>query len=223
MGIDTLRTNDDEKDSCTKKEPAELVDADDDGIPVSLKVTYDCKDVGTIKLNQSGSYSLSDKNDADKIGGFTGEMSFTSSYTQDGGFTSESTYSGKFDQTRDGATVSGSTSYKLENKGQVAGQEFSGVAAGMNITYKLTGTDANDIEKAGTAEISGFYALSPATVDGKPQSRVVKISSEALTYDESCDSGYKSGTITATDGKDNKIVYTFTDCTVARTYNGEAI
>jgi len=193
---------------CTPTIRGTSTDADFDGIPVDETTTFDCPTV-------TGNFNVKDHNDALAIpfAGFT--------------FTINSfKYTGDFVGTAFSYSTSGSLDYTVALPSLTTStQLFSDYTIGdlaVSTEYwvdaSITATNVLDPLAGGTLSITGFL-LFQANGTGP----TLQISSAGLTYG-GCSTGFvKTGTVSLVDGDGNTLLGTYTNCTVAWTYNGSAV
>ena len=226
-------------EDCTTSSGSTADGADGDGIFLSYRQDFNCVGIpvtgdsgtsGTSAL--TGFFSEIDKDDTlsgDK-GGYKWQYDITYAYDLShekmGG-----TFSGLSESTFSGGTLTQNWDYKVAaNHTDVA----TGAKSNWYIKSKwlsmYTGDDPANPYLAGTMTLNGFFGLGGNFYESTSKTDVkldvvFEISTEGLTYDRAAcpTSFWKNGKLTFKDGSGNQYTYTYTNCTVATTFNGATI
>lgn len=224
-------------DSCTKKNPESPVDEDNDGIPLTLEVKYNCDrisgegDSGYAK--RVGSYKIVDFKDAAGAenkgwgGGYRYDFDFSNSYiASHEEFTD--IYNGFFEVKKTSTTLGYNSAYT----GTVDGHAKTPVAFNWNWKWQsqwentYTPEDMAQPYAKGSAKFDGFFGVSgvmePDNNGKQVEVKVVfALKSKGLKYDRSCARHWSEGSIIYIDGSNNEIRYEYS-CTDMKVYfNGK--
>ena len=212
---------------------------DGDGIFLSYRQDFNCENIpvtgdsgGTGTTSLVGFFSETDKDDTligDK-GGYKWEYDVKYAYD----FSHEKgsgTYTGLSESTVSGGTLTQKYDYKVANTHT---DTASGMASNWYIKGKwlssYTGDDPTNPYLSGSMTLNGFFGLGGNFYESTSKTDVkldvvFEISTEGLTYDKTAcpTSFWKNGKLTFKDGSGNQYTYTYTNCTVATTFNGSTI
>ncbi len=196
-------------------------DNDSDDIVKSVTYTFDCSinsGGNDGKFTFSGSMSYEDENDNKPFpeAGYQfvyDNMSYNSTYN---GHTTSYIFNGSFKVYTEGRTSKMSSAYEsFMQTDEPSHAKYNGKHAYF-MDWSMTPVDAANPYVDGQIKFSGFY-------QNTQNYDIVLQYTGSVTYAAACNGFYENGTITYVDGSNNKIVYTYTNCNVAATYNGTAL
>lgn len=200
-------------------------DADNDFIPESLSLQYNCTSTddqgNTNKI--TGSASSTDKSATDSYGGFLMTYTgLTSLYTYNAGQTSVTAeVSARLETTKNSNGSYTSSGDIVLNGGIDSSRSLTGFYIDASYTPELN--NLNLPSSNGTlSSISGF--LKRQNLGAVPATDyVLTVSGSNLSYGASCDNTYKDGTVTLSDGSSNVLLITYTNCITTATLNGTTV
>jgi hypothetical protein len=199
--------------------PTQLVDADGDSIPVFATYEFGCNYTENgFNLEASGSATVSDQNDTNAgsvfpKAGYSTKMEDFLLKVSVGATDIRTTLNGTYDLGVSGGTHTAKSSLQVKTEsGSVTGN------AGYWIDVVNVATDVANIAGGGTSSMSGYFQLVMGNND-----YTLRINSKDLTYGGcGADNFFKNGEITFTDGDENVLRLTYTNCVRRVTYNETA-
>jgi len=206
--------------------PADLTDADDDEIPLTATITYDCTMTGELPFTVKGSMTMTDKDDADAVGGFTAGISgLTMGFTAD-----EASMSFGIDAALDGTKSADKYTAKYDlgfNMSVNAGGQSGSAFVGYYSDLVITPDNMEDPDTTGALTLTGFIKVKGSASMGSSESVdvVLGITTSGLKYAATCESsgGFSEGSMTLSDGSSNTLVAEFENCHATYKYNGTAV
>lgn len=220
-------------DPCTVKTGSQTTDADADGIAKFFRQDFNCTSLpanpGT--YSRVGYFQELDKDDTKHSiqGGFKYEMNFSSDYDAPHEL-DHSVWRGTWEATVDGATIVMGHDYTLvsDNEQRTGPRLISKFATQTQWTQTYRPTNLALPWQAGTYSLDGFVRFSGNINHNNklvPIDVVFAVKATNLTYDRTaCPGGhFRNGFMSFTDGGGNVLKYTYVNCTMTRTFNGQTI
>jgi hypothetical protein len=191
----------------TYTDDVDIVDNDNDGIPVYAEVRLNnCKEDGTTYNGLL--IGLQDKNDNDPRSGFTALIDFTAT---DGTNTERLALGIDYTPGPGGA-------YNVRY-GYLVQENSNKIAFGVNMDYTPKADGNSDPYDAGFVNFQGRFVYKVGS-----EYYVLDMLGENLEYSSSCTSSFVSGKATFQDNAGNKLVIQYTGCnSYTITYNGNPI